>query len=152
MQKRLLQDHYICYYDPLMRDPPHTASDYLSARHITVVYTDNERLNFDKRLEETGLHRDIAISVPSFSGVAAFLTGSQMLASMPSLLAGGLMRSFASTTIPLKGQTPEGYDDLPMYMAWHRRAHLDPAHSFIRRLIEETAVDALRAAKKARQH
>jgi DNA-binding transcriptional LysR family regulator len=149
MQKRLLRDHYICYFDPNTRKAPLEAEDYLSARHITVVYTDNERLNFDKRLEARGINRDIAISVPSFSGVPAFLSGTSMLASMPSLLAGGLMRSFAATPIPLRDHTAEGYDDLPMFMAWHRRAHLDPAHSFVRRLIEETAVDALRAAKKA---
>lgn len=61
------------------------------------------------------------------------------------------MQTFATTPIPLKGQTPEGYDDLPMFMAWHRRAHRDPAHSFVRRLVEETAVDALRAAKQAQK-
>jgi DNA-binding transcriptional LysR family regulator len=162
MQKRLLRDHYICYYDPQMRAAPTSPDDYLSARHITVVYTDNEKLNFDKRLEAHGLMRDIAISVPSFSGVPPFLAGSQMLASMPSLLAGDLMRAFAATPIPLgsppigspaiDGQTMDGIDDLPMFMAWHRRAHRDPAHSFVRRLVEETAVDALRAAKGARRN
>lgn len=72
MQKRLLQDHYVCYYDPNMRAAPLTAADYLSARHITIVYTDNERLNFDKRLEEHGLNRDIAIQCRAFLRLRPF--------------------------------------------------------------------------------
>ena len=92
VQKRLLSDHYVCYFDPKARTAPAGRSDYLAARHITVVYTDNERLDFDRRLAANGFLRDIAISVPSFSGVPPFLHGSQMLASMPSLLASGVMR------------------------------------------------------------
>jgi DNA-binding transcriptional LysR family regulator len=67
VQKHLLQDHYVCYYDPRVRSAPTTHADYLAARHITVVYTDNERLDFDRRLGAGGIHRDIAISVPSFN-------------------------------------------------------------------------------------
>jgi hypothetical protein len=72
VQKRLLRDHYVCYYDPRKRAAPASRGAYLAARHVTVVNTDNERLDFDRRLAASGLHRDIAISVPSFSGVPAF--------------------------------------------------------------------------------
>ncbi len=41
MQKRLLQDRYVCYYDAKSRSAPTTRAAYLAARHITVVYTDN---------------------------------------------------------------------------------------------------------------
>jgi len=101
VQKRLLSDHYVCYFDPKARAAPAGRSAYLAARHITVVYTDNERLDFDRRLAANGFHRDIAISVPSFSGVPSFLRGSQMLASMPSLLASGVMQGFAQTLIQI---------------------------------------------------
>jgi DNA-binding transcriptional LysR family regulator len=105
---------------------PATHADYLAARHITVVYTDNERLDFDRRLEASGLHRDIAISVPSFSGVPAFLRGSDMLASMPSLLADDVVRGFASARVPLPSRAG-GLAKLPMLMVWHQRYHKDPA-------------------------
>jgi hypothetical protein len=86
VQKRVLSDHYICYYDPKARAARATPP---------LVHTDNERLDFDRRLAANGFKRDIAISVPSFSGVPSFLRGLQMLASMPSLLAPGVMRGFA---------------------------------------------------------
>jgi len=137
VQKRLLQDHYVCYYDPRVRSAPATQAQYLAARHITVVYTDNERLDFDRRLEVSGLHRDIAISVPSFSGVGAFLRGSDMLASMPGLLAQEMARGFASARIPLPSRAAS-LTKLPMYMVWHQRYQKDPAHLWLREQLEET--------------
>ena len=137
LQKHILQDRYACYYDPAAREAPKNAEDYLQARHITVVYTDNERLNFDKILEASGIRRNIAVSVPNFSGVPAFLKGTPMLATMPQLLAGTLMRDFSFSPVPLRGHTPTDFDQLPMYLAWHRRAQNDAAHRFIRGLIEE---------------
>ncbi|GEO18144.1 LysR family transcriptional regulator [Microvirga aerophila] len=139
LQKHLLQDKYVCYYDPRMRVAPQTQEDYLAGRHITVVYTDNERLNFDKRLARQGVARNIAVSVPAFSAVPAFLEGSELLASMPNLLSQGLMRTFASISLPLKTVGTDGFVALPMYMAWHRRFQQDPAHQWLRNLLEETA-------------
>jgi DNA-binding transcriptional LysR family regulator len=138
VQKRLLRDHYVCYYDAKARTAPATRDAYLAARHITVVYTDNERLDFDRRLAGSGFHRDIAISVPSFSGVPSFLRGSDMLASMPSLLAGGLMRDFAQMHIPLASRS-RTLAELPMFMVWHQRYQKDPAHRWIRGQLETVA-------------
>ena len=131
VQKLLLQDHYVCYYDADARGAPTTQADYLAARHVTVVYPDNERLNFDRRLEASGVHRDIAISVPGFSGVPVFLRGSEMLASMPTLLARSVMRGFASARIPLPSRAGS-LTKLPMYMVWHQRYQKDPAHFWLR--------------------
>ena len=131
VQKFLLQDHYVCYYDAEMRPPPETQADYLAARHITIVYPDNERLNFDRRLEASGVHRDIAISVPGFSGVPVFLRGSDMLASMPSLLSQSVMSGFASARIPLSSRAG-ALTKLPMFMVWHQRYQKDPAHLWLR--------------------
>ena len=139
LQKRILQDHYACYFDPQARAAPTNAQDYLGSTHVTVVYTDNERLNFDKLLESSGLHRKIAVSVPNFSGVPAFLKGTRMLATMPHLLSGSLMKDFASVPIPLKEKTPLGFDNLPMYLVWHRRSQNDQAHRYVRAIIEDIA-------------
>jgi DNA-binding transcriptional LysR family regulator len=137
VQKRLLEDHYVCYYDAKIRLAPATQSDYLAARHVSVIYPGNERLDFDRRLEASGLHRDIAISVPSFSGVPVFLRGSDMLASMPSLLATDLMGGFASAPIPLPARAGT-LAKLPMFMVWHQRHQKDPAHLWLREQLEAT--------------
>lgn len=141
MQKRLLRDRYVCYYDPKARRAPKDMTAYLAARHVTVVYADSERLQFDRQLEAAGIRRDVAVSVPSFSGVPAFLRGSPMLASLPSLLQRDSMRDFASVGLPLPAGLKRAAE-LPMYMVWHRRSHADPAGIWLRGLVETAAGDA----------
>jgi DNA-binding transcriptional LysR family regulator len=99
-QKRLMRDRYVCFFDPARREPPASRADFLAARHITVVYADNERLNFDKQLDAHGITRDIAVSVPNFAGAASFLRGTDMLATLPGQLRRGVMREFGWTDIP----------------------------------------------------
>jgi DNA-binding transcriptional LysR family regulator len=142
-QRKLFHDDYVCFYDPAVRAAPRKPEQYFSARHITVIYPDNERLEFDRRLTARKITRDIAISVPNFYGVPAFLRGSDMLASMPSLLRRSMMQEFASVPIPLGREHAEELTGLPMYMAWHQRFQGDPAHVWLRRLLEETAAEAI---------
>ncbi|MGP0061204.1 MAG: LysR family transcriptional regulator [Beijerinckiaceae bacterium] len=145
MQKRLLGDNYVCFFDAAMRKAPQKTQDYLGARHITVVYPDGSRLDFDKRLEAGGILRDIAVAVPSFTGVGEFLRGSTMLASLPGLLHRHVMREFAHVAIPLDA-VPAGkiremakICELAMYMVWHRRYQNDPAQAWLRGLLETVA-------------
>ena len=144
-QRLLFRDRYVCFYDASRRAAPRNLEAYFKARHITVVYPDNERLEFDRRLAAKKIARDIAIQVPSFYGVPAFLQGTDLLASVPGLLRTGMMKPFAQTAILLK----DGITDLPMYMVWHQRFHTDPAHLFLRRELERTAQEAIGGRKKA---
>jgi len=144
-QRLLFRDRYVCFYDASKRAAPRNLEAYFKARHITVVYPDNERLEFDRRLAAKKIARDIAIQVPNFYGVPAFLQGTDLLASMPGLLHAGMMKPFAQTPIPIK----DGVTDLPMYMVWHQRFHSDPAHLFLRHELERTAQEAISGRKKA---
>ncbi len=140
-QRLLFRDRYVCFYDTAKRAAPRSPAAYFKARHITVVYPDNERLEFDRRLAAKRIARDIAIQVPNFYGVPAFLRGTELLASMPSLLRAGMMKPFAQAAIPLK----DGVTDLPMYMVWHQRFQSDPAHMFVRGELERTAREVIGA-------
>ena len=115
--------------------------DYLAARHISVVYPDSGRLHFDLSLEAIGIERDIAVAVPSFSGVPEFLRGSTMLASLPSLLRRRALRDFAQAPLPLAASAAGAFRELPMYMVWHRRYQSDPAHIWLRGQLEAVAAE-----------
>lgn len=132
LRRRLFEDRYLCFYDQTVRSAPEDAGAYLSARHITVVHADGDRLDFDRKLESRAIDRDIVISVQGFAGVASFLRGSHMLASLPGLLRHNLMREFAHIPVPLDSDSGTDPALLPMYMVWHRRDHLDPAHVWLR--------------------
>jgi DNA-binding transcriptional LysR family regulator len=141
LQKRLLADRYVCFFDPGRRGAPATLSDYLSSRHVTVAYEDGRRLEFDEMLEARGLARAVGVAVPNFGGIAAFLRGTDMLASLPSLLRLGALGGFGVAPLPLSA--PE----VSMYAVWHRRRHDDPAHVWVRAQLEQVATgiaDAVR--------
>lgn len=138
LQKRLITDRYVCFFDASVRPAPKRRGDYLAAEHITVVYPDNEPLDFDARLDAAGIRRNLAVTVPGFSGIPAFLRGTALIATLPSLLARSTMAGFATVSAPLDTLGAEAFI-LPLYLCWHRRHHDDPAHGFVRGLIEETA-------------
>ena len=133
VQKRLLADRYVCFFDSGERGAPATLEDYLAARHVTVAYEDGRRLEFDELLESRGLARAVGVVVPNFGGIGAFLRGTDMLASLPSLLRLGALGGFGVAALPLS--IPE----ISMYAVWHRRHHDDPAHVWLRAQLDEVA-------------
>jgi DNA-binding transcriptional LysR family regulator len=145
VQKPLLRDRYVVFYDPEARAAPQSREDYLAARHVSVVYPNGERLDFDRRLQADGIQRDLAVTVPSFSGVPAFLRGTAMLATLPSLLRANLMRDFASASAPLEALGAGRAGGLTMMMVWHRRFGSDPLHVWLRRLLAGSVAEMKRA-------
>ena len=129
VQKRLFEDRYMVYFDASVRTAPTTLQDYLAADHITVVYEPRRTLHLDRTLEARGLHRRFAVMVPGFGALPAFLRGSPLLATAPSLLAERFMAGFGSCEVPVP------CPPLPMYLIWHRRHQDDAAHRWLRELL-----------------
>lgn len=129
VQKRLFEDRYIVYFDAGVRTAPASLQDYLAADHITVVYEPWRTLHLDRTLEARGLHRRFAVMVPGFGALPAFLRGSPLLATAPSLLARRFMAGFGSCEVPVP------CPPLPMYLIWHRRHQDDAAHRWLRELL-----------------
>jgi DNA-binding transcriptional LysR family regulator len=142
MQKRLFEDQYAVFYDSTQRSAPQTAADYLAAEHVTVLYEPRRQLDLDQVLTSRGIQRRIVASVPGFAGVAAFLRGSTLLATAPSLLRAELLRGFASVVPPVP------CPGLPMYLIWHVRHQADPMHSWLRQEIEAVVPAELRLASR----
>lgn len=133
LQKRLLVDHIACFYDRDVRAAPGTLADYTSALHVTVVYEGGRKTRFDQEIESLGIARRLGATVPNFDGVAAFLRGTEMLASLPSLMRLGIMSGFGVAPLPC------AISPLPMYIVWHRRHDEDPAQRFLRAELEAAA-------------
>ena len=147
VQKRLLTDHYMVFYDPDMRDAPQSRDDYLQARHITVRYGNNRTLEFDDMLEAQGIDRNIFLRVPNFTAIAEFLRESNMIATLPSLLQKHALRDFAHASMPLSN-LKDGTLDLPIFMCWHQRYQHDPSHRWLREQLEDVAATRLRMPTK----
>lgn len=139
VQRSLLNDRYRCFFDSRVRTAPATLEEYLAARHITVAYEDGRRMEFDELLEARGLSRPIGVAVPNFGGIAAFLRGTDMLASLPSLMRLGPLEGFGMGALPLS------VPDLSMSLVWHRRDQDDPRHAWLRGQLEEVASEIMSA-------
>ncbi len=137
LHKRLFTDDYRAYYDADMRPAPATLADYLAAEHVTVLYEPRRMLDVDRVLAARGIDRHFVATVAGFAGIPAFLRGSRLVATAPSLLAGGLMHGLASCELPFTVPA------LPMYMIWHLRDRHDPVHCWLRGELEAVAGPAL---------
>jgi DNA-binding transcriptional LysR family regulator len=139
---RLMTDRYACFFDPGVRSAPRSAEEYLAAPHVMIVYENGSGLEFDHVLEERGIRRRVGVTVPNFSGAPAFLRGSDMLATLPSLTRIGIMKNFASAPLPL-----DVAPDLPMFAVWHQRDQDDPAHRWLRAELVATTREVLDAIR-----
>ncbi|WP_220359375.1 LysR family transcriptional regulator [Alkalilimnicola ehrlichii] len=68
VQKRILTDDFMCFYDPAVRTAPKTLSEYLAADHVSVRFGNGERVILDDELEQSGIRRRVTLTVPNFSG------------------------------------------------------------------------------------
>ena len=133
VQKRLFADRYRVFYDPEVREAPRTRQDYLAAEHVTVLYAPQRPLDLDQHLLSKGIERRFRVMVPGFAGLPAFIQGTDLLATVPSLLRQHLMRGLADAEVPVPCPT------MPMYMIWHLRHQQDAAHRWLRAQIEAVA-------------
>ncbi len=133
MQKRLFQDRYRVFYDPERRAAPRTRAEYLAADHVTVVYEPRRALDLDAHLAAGGIGRRFVVTVPSFAGVPAFLRGSDLIATAPSLLRFGPFQGLAGAPPPVP------CPPLPMFLIWSLRDHDDAAHRWMRAEVEAAA-------------
>lgn len=137
VQKRLFEDSYRVFYDPAVRDAPQTQEDYLAADHATVVYEPRLSLDLDQHLIAQGVVRRFTVMVPSFSALPAFVLGTPLLTTAPSLLARHALQGLSSCRPPLP------CPGMPMYAIWHVRYQQDAAHRWLRRQLDAVVAPAL---------
>ena len=124
--KRLFTDHYRVFYDATVRKAPRSRKTYEAAEHVTVVHNPKRSLDIDELLLKRGIERQFAATLSNFAGVAAFVAGTDRLATLPGLLRQGLLRGLADAPVPFDTPT------MPMYAIWHVRHQQDPIHMWLR--------------------
>ena len=140
LQKRLFEDSYRVFFDPACQEAPRTRAQYLAAEHITVVYAPNRQIDLDQWMDTQGIVRNFRVLVPGFAGLAPFIQGSRLLATVPGMLQSHLLRGFASVKVPV------ACPKLPMFMVWHLRHQHSAAHQWMRQLLESVVPAALSQA------
>ena len=133
VQKRLFEDQYRVFYDASVRSAPATEADYLAADHATVAYEAHRGLDLDRQLLARGVRRRFAVRVPGFAALPAFVRGTALLTTAPSLLA---RTAFAGLEGLASAPVPVVCPAMPMYLIWHARYQQDAAHRWLRGEVE----------------
>ncbi|OZB11182.1 MAG: LysR family transcriptional regulator [Marinobacter sp. 34-60-7] len=133
MQRGLMADRMVVFYDPTVREAPTDVANYLSADHITLMFASGERPAVENVLSARGMQRHAAVTVSNFSGLPELLRGTDMLATAPERMSTGLMRDFAWAPLPFD------YKPFTLLMLWHRRNQNDPAHRWVRNQVNAVA-------------
>ncbi|SFM48951.1 LysR family transcriptional regulator [Marinobacter pelagius] len=133
MQRGLMADRMVVFYDPSHREPPNDLSDYLKADHIALLFATGEKPSLDISISARGLTRRNVVTVSNFSGLPEFLRGTDMLATAPERMSKHLMRDFAWVPLPFD------FKPFTLLMLWHRRNQNDPAHKWLRNQVNAVA-------------
>ena len=80
---------------------------------------------------QAGLHRDIAISVPSFAAAAAIAAQTDWVAGMPRRMAAVFLRQMPLSTVAL----PVPPLPFRIQLVWHQRTQADAGARFFRSVI-----------------
>jgi len=133
MQRGLMSDRMVVFYDPEQRGAPENVADYLKADHIAVMFANGEKPALEAGLTARGLTRRNLVTVSNFSGLSEFLRGSDMLVTAPERMSKHLLRDFASVPLPFN------LKPFTLLMVWHRRNQNDPAHHWLRNQVNAVA-------------
>ncbi len=127
MQKHLFTINTVVFYDPYVRDAPKDIENYLDSGHIGLSFLQNFKGGVDDFLGTHGQCRRVEIFVPNFSSIASYLRGTDMLATLPSLMELTDMKDFASSPLPFQFSAGK------MNMIWHQSYQEDVQHKWLRK-------------------
>ncbi len=139
---------FTCLYDPRSLQFPKKPSleRYLAEEHVIVSYNGDLRGVVEDIL---GLHRRVRISVPSFAHVGPALTGTGLVATVPTSIARELMKTYphlrcAEKPFQLSTNTP-------MELVWRGASEGNGAIDFVRQHIAAIAAQLARPKKKPKR-
>lgn len=132
-QQRLFDQSYVCLTaenHPRIRAAL-TAENWRQEKHLAVHVNGTGHGDIDRLLNEYGMPRRIALTLPSFLGAGELVAGSELIAVVPEQLANHIITRYPCCSWPLPFSLPE----IAIRQVWHQRLHRDPGHIWLRSLI-----------------
>ncbi len=134
MRTRVIDEPFCCLlrrgHPALMRQLDLQA--YVALPHVLVSTTGGETGIVDRALAAQGLHRRVAVTVPSFPAAAYIVASSDLIATLPRAVAERARRLDVEIMPP-----PLELDRSVAYLWWHPRFQHDPGHAWWRHALAE---------------
>lgn len=128
-QQVLFQDHHLCVYDPDHQQAPDTLDAYCAAPHAVMQPGRAAPTDIDQQLTGLGRNRRVVASAPGFSMLATLISGTDIIATMPSRLSRTLFRTCAHVSPPLE------VPGFSIAQIWHVRNAASPRHQWLRQAV-----------------
>lgn len=133
---RLFREHYVCMMradHPLGRRSPIGLKEFRDARHVVIASMGSGHLQLERALDEHGIREKAALRVPHFVVVPLIVSGTDLVVSLPSRVAGASARLARVRVHPLPIPIPSF--DVSVY--WHERVENDDANRWLRGVMVE---------------
>ena len=132
MQRTLHSERFMCV---LRADHPALArwdlAAFVAHPHGLLSTTGRGQGIIDHDLSSLGQVRRIAVRLPHFQSAGRLAARSDLIFTVP-----GRLATFFATHLPVTCLAPPlALPEYDMHMRWHRRAHTDPAHRWLRDLV-----------------
>jgi len=105
-----------------------TLKQYLSHQHVILQARPSELSEVDRYLHSLKKRRRIAVEVTNLYAGVMVVEQSNLIATLPRIMAEKLARGFNVKIVPL----PIPHDPAPIYMIWHRSQAHNAAHCWLR--------------------
>ncbi|MGQ2964768.1 LysR substrate-binding domain-containing protein [Methylophilus sp.] len=112
-----------------------TKAQYETMKHVNVMPPGKMRAGLFQALDRHGLKREVAVSVTHFLSVPEVIATTDYCTTLPSQICRRLLGDKRLKILA----TPVDLGTFPIDMAWHVRYRHDPAHRWLRTMIEEVA-------------
>lgn len=131
----LFMQHYVCAMrvgHPLAEGEL-TQDLFGRSDHLLVEYSGSGHLSLERALIDAGLRQRIKLRIPQYLSAPHFIINSDLLWSVPAILAERLSLHFPLVIKPHPLPLPE----FEVALYWHDRYHRDPANKWLRELIAD---------------
>jgi DNA-binding transcriptional LysR family regulator len=118
---------------PALLDGQLTAEKFARLEHAVVGTEGHHPQIYEPVLKRHGIERRIVVDLPGFAGTSALISGSDLIAIVPAALAQIYCADRKLVAYPSPFELPSC--DVKQF--WHRKAHADPAVSWLRALIAD---------------
>lgn len=133
----LFVEDYVCVLanDHPALERPLTLEAYLRYPHVGVTILSGRQVLLDARLDRLGVQRDARVKVPYFAAAIAAVSQTDLIATVPKRIALPEAEAGHVSIVP----APPEIEPIRYLMAWHPRLTDDPAHTWLRSIVKESA-------------
>jgi len=148
-ERRLFDEHFVCIVraDHPMAGKTWTLAQFAALDHALIAPRARPGSPVDTLLEQHGLARRIAITLPHFLVAPFIIAGTDLVLTIPERVA----RTFAAFLPLCAVDPPADLAGFTMGLMWHERRHVDPAHAWLRGELAAVAKEIDAGATTARR-